>query len=90
METLINFHLINLHHLSYSFSSFQLCNYSLETRMKAEKPAQDYDISILRHLKKNKNSTQLQGYAYRLRRWKQFRKAIRFDESEVISVSMEI
>lgn len=48
-----NFHLINLHHLSYSFSGFQLCNYSLEIRLKAEKPAQDYEISILRHLKKN-------------------------------------
>lgn len=43
------FHLINLHHLLYSFSGFQLCNCSLETKLKAEKPAQDYDISILRY-----------------------------------------
>lgn len=42
------FHLINLHHLLYSFSGFKLCNCSLETKLKAEKPAQDYDISILR------------------------------------------
>lgn len=89
METLIT-SIWSTYITFHSFSGSQLCNYSLETRLKAEKPAQDCDISVLRNFFKNEYSTQLQGCDYRIRGWKQFRKAIRFDESEVISVSMEI
>jgi hypothetical protein len=52
-EECLNFHrntnnvpLISLHHLSYHSSGFKLCNYSLESRLRVEKPNQVYNTSI--------------------------------------------